>query len=62
MKIVKVKTDDGLHDFCHRLTFEHNGEKFTLTPEIDGFRIHKHPINTNTIHLRPCCSNEVVVS
>jgi len=61
MEIVRIGNDKNISNKTDRISFEHNGEKFTITPEHDGFRIHKHQFNDGGLIICPCCTNEVVV-
>lgn len=62
MKIVGIGNDKNISKKTDRISIEHNGEKYTITPEKDGLRIHKHGICSymNYILVRPCSANEIV--
>ena len=60
MKLERIDGDKEVNKEFQRLSFTHNGEKYTITPEMRGFRIHKHSIDDGLIII-PGCNNEIIV-
>ena len=60
MELVRIDSTKDINREFIRLSFKHNGEKYTITPEITGFRIHKHSLDDGLIII-PGCNNEIIV-
>jgi len=60
---MKLKRLDGEKDMdrdTNVISFSHDGEKYTITPEVVGFRIHKHSLDDG-LRIEPSCHNEIIV-
>ena len=60
LKITRIDKEKKLNKDVERIEFEHNGDKFIITPEFSYIRIHKSSIDDNLI-INPCCANEIII-
>jgi len=63
MKLERIDAERDIgRDGIALITFSSNGEKYTITDEYGGFRLHKHDaIGGNRLSITPCVSNEIII-
>lgn len=60
MEITRIGSDKNQKIETDRITFNHGGEIYTITPEYKGFRVHKHSMDGH-VSVTPSCANEIIV-
>jgi hypothetical protein len=60
MQLMRLGKEKNINKPTERITFEHNGFEYTITPEYKGFRVHKHSLDDGII-VRPSYNNEIIV-
>lgn len=60
MKITRLNNDKNLSIQANRIVIQHGNEQYTITPEIIGFRVHKHSIDDELL-IKPACANELII-
>lgn len=61
MNLMRLDKERNINKSVNRISFEHDGEEYTITPDHFGFRVHKHNLAGAGITIIPSCNNEIII-
>ncbi len=62
LKIKRLGSDKKVNLEVERIEFEFDGERYTITPDINEVRFHKNGIGKDyKLYIRPAYSNEILL-